>query len=270
MSDKSALAKIEHLTVDEYKAAFVVVREQMAVSDLLLLKAHYEFPNCDITATQLSRKVSFINYHSANLRYGKLAGKFCDFFQIHPDLKLSVLVNFEWKNNEWHWILLPKVVKTLDKLRWFDKNLRLNILQEIERYKDSYDNLQATSRESVIQSRIGQGQFRDMLVEYWLGCSVSGCKYVETLRASHIKPWRFSSNKERLDVYNGLLLLPNIDACFDLGLISFKDDGKILISSELNSSVLLQMGINSKLRLSRVEPRHKKYLHFHREKIFRR
>jgi 5-methylcytosine-specific restriction protein A len=50
------------------------------------------------------------------------------------------------------------------------------------------------------------------------------------LKASHIKPWRDSDNAERLDIYNGLLLIPNLDSAFDKGYISFDDGGKIIIS----------------------------------------
>lgn len=146
---------------------------------------------------------------------------------------------------------------------------QVNILEEIDQFKDSYDTLQETTREAVIQSRIGQGQFRTSLIEYWQKCSVTGCQQIELLRASHIKPWRDSSNAERLDMYNGLLLLPNLDACFDSGLISFDDEGKIVISSKLDKSALLQLGIDSSLKILRVEQRHKDYLRYHRENRFR-
>ena len=82
MSDELALAQIENLTADDYKAAFTMMREQMAESDLLMLKAHYKSPNYDITATQLAYKASFPSFETANLKYGLLAGKFLEFFQI--------------------------------------------------------------------------------------------------------------------------------------------------------------------------------------------
>lgn len=168
------------------------------------------------------------------------------------------------------------VIQSLEKMR--DDYLRNKpvfdtpkptILQEIEQLKDSYATLQETTRESVIQSHIGQGQFRASLVQYWQCCSVTGCKQIELLRASHIKPWRDSSNAERLDVFNGLLLLPNLDACFDSGLISFDNNGVIIISSNLSETTLEQLGINSSLKLLRVEQRHKVFLSFHRENVFR-
>lgn len=128
---------------------------------------------------------------------------------------------------------------------------------------------QETAKESLVQSRIGQGQFRAALIEYWQCCSVTGCKQIELLKASHIKPWRYSSNQERLNVFNGLLLLPNLDTCFDLGLISFDDEGKILISNQLRKATLLQLGINENMKLMKVEKHHQEFLKYHRESVFR-
>lgn len=168
------------------------------------------------------------------------------------------------------WILCPELAEALPQVfQNIRKDKKPTVLQEIEELKHSYETLQETTRESVIQSRIGQGQFRTSLIGYWQGCSVSGCPQFEILKASHIKPWRFSTNEERLDVFNGLLLLPNLDTCFDSGLISFEDEGKIIISSKLSEATLLQLGINSDLKLLRVEQKHKDYLRFHRENIFR-
>jgi len=50
---------------------------------------------------------------------------------------------------------------------------------------------------------------------------VTGLAMSKLLRASHIKPWAAcAADAERLDVYNGLLLAPHLDALFDAGLIS--------------------------------------------------
>ncbi len=141
-----------------------------------------------------------------------------------------------------------------------------NFLQNSKFYKAEE---QETSKESLVQSRIGQGQFRTALIEYWQCCSVTGCKQIELLKASHIKPWRYASNQERLNVFNGLLLLPNLDTCFDLGLISFDDEGKILISNQLRKATLLQLGINEGMKLMKVEKHHQEFLKYHRESVFR-
>jgi predicted restriction endonuclease len=89
------------------------------------------------------------------------------------------------------------------------------------------------------------------------------------LRASHIKPWAKATLAERLSIYNGLLLSPALDACFDSGYVSFDDDGRILVSKRLMAEDASALGINSNMRLKRVEPEHRKYLGFHREHIFK-
>ena len=85
-----------------------------------------------------------------------------------------------------------------------------------------------TERTAITRARVGQGLFREKLIGYWHGCSISAFPHFDILNASHIKPWRVSDNHQRLDVFNGLLLLPNYDRLFDKGYISFDDDGKII------------------------------------------
>lgn len=123
-----------------------------------------------------------------------------------------------------------------------------------------------TEKENLIKSRVGQGDFREKLIKYWKGCSITNFKNIEILIASHIKPWSSSTNEERLDVYNGLLLIPNLDKLFDKGFISFDDSGKILISRSLKDYYTL--GVNRDMNIN-IEEKHKKYLSFHREQVFK-
>jgi putative restriction endonuclease len=117
-----------------------------------------------------------------------------------------------------------------------------------------------------VSARIGQGKFRLDLVEYWGKCAVTGYSDITMLVASHIKPWSESTPAERLDKYNGLLLLPNLDRAFDNGLISFRDDGLILISSKLVAPSDLSLSTGMKVDLAK---QHKAYLAFHRDLIYR-
>ncbi len=52
-----------------------------------------------------------------------------------------------------------------------------------------------------------------------------------------------SSNEERLDGHNGLLLTPTIDHLFDRGSISFEKDGKLLVSPVVHWKSVQRMGI---------------------------
>ncbi len=130
--------------------------------------------------------------------------------------------------------------------------------------------LSSTEKESIVKSRIGQGQFRQSLINYWSACAVTGCKEQKLLRASHIKPWAKSSATERLSLYNGLLLSPSLDLCFDSGFISFNSLGGIIISNQLNSNDIEALSINKDMKLSSISPEHEKYLEYHRENIYKR
>ena len=122
-----------------------------------------------------------------------------------------------------------------------------------------------TEKSTLINSRIGQGKFRKGLIEHWQGCAVTGYKDTRLLVASHIKPWRVSDSNQRLDPYNGLLLLPNLDKVFDLGYITFQEQGEIVISDMLESPKALGISLSMFLK---IKPEHKEYMAFHRDEVF--
>lgn len=122
-----------------------------------------------------------------------------------------------------------------------------------------------TTRKALIDARRGQGLFRSKLDDYWgQACAATNCKVREILRASHIKPWRLSSNAERLDPANGILLAANVDILFDRGLVSFDDDGRMLTSSRLSSAEKRLLGLPAGLR-KKPDARQRSYLAHHRK-----
>jgi predicted restriction endonuclease len=123
----------------------------------------------------------------------------------------------------------------------------------------------ATERVARIVQRLGQGKFRDRLLSLSAECCVTHCRRVELIRASHIKPWAESDNRERVDPYNGLLLMPNLDLAFDRGLISFAADGTLLVSQQLRGEDVALLGIQGGTRI-KVHSRNQKYLRYHRRK----
>ena len=143
-------------------------------------------------------------------------------------------------------------------------------LEEQELAKINNDpTLEETERVQLSKARIGQGKFRDQLLSYWKACCITGCSTHSLLRASHIKPWCSSSNKERLDKFNGLLLSPNADALFDSGFISFSDEGKMIISSEIDRDIVKSLLGSLEVTIN-VSKKHHPYLKFHRNNRLRR
>lgn len=125
-----------------------------------------------------------------------------------------------------------------------------------------------TEAERLVVQRVGQGLFRTALLDYWQGrCCVTGLEIPELLRASHIKPWaKCESDEERLDVHNGLLLAPHVDALFDGGWISFGDDGQVIVSAALTSTARAQLGVEPSWSITAaLRPDHLKFLAHHRQ-----
>ena len=77
------------------------------------------------------------------------------------------------------------------------------------------------------------------------------------------QPWRDSTNAERLDPYNGLLLTASIDRLFDRGLISFADDGQMLRKAGLTDDHLDALGLRAGARLRTPQLAHRRYLAAH-------
>lgn len=118
-------------------------------------------------------------------------------------------------------------------------------------------------------ARRGQGQFRENLMKLWnRACAVSGIDCRELLIASHIKPWKKSTSKQKIDRLNGLLLSANLDALFDKGLITFDDNGNMHLSPRLDGRHREVLGLPQPLRF--VPKGVEVYLRYHRDNVFQR
>lgn len=86
---------------------------------------------------------------------------------------------------------------------------------------------------AIVQQRRGQNLFREaVLSAYDHQCCVTGIADPRFLVASHIKPWA-EDEHNRLNPRNGLCLSTFYDRAFDIGLITFTDNYKLMVSSEL-------------------------------------
>lgn len=129
-----------------------------------------------------------------------------------------------------------------------------------------------TEVERWVAQRVGQNKFREAMLDYWGGaCAVTGVAIPEVLRASHAKPWaECESDAERLDVFNGFLLSANLDALFDRFLISFDEQGVLVIAPALAGLDLLPLGITPGMKLRWVNALHQPYLALHRARLQQR
>lgn len=124
-----------------------------------------------------------------------------------------------------------------------------------------------TQKVQLVLARRGQGVFRANVRLNEKGCRVTGVTDHRFLVASHIKPWRDCSDQEKLDGCNGLLLSPHIDRLFDRRLISFGDDGTILKSPRMPSSVWVSWGLSEVESVDPFSPEQSVYLAHHRDRM---
>jgi 5-methylcytosine-specific restriction protein A len=125
-----------------------------------------------------------------------------------------------------------------------------------------------TERKGLVTSRVGQGAYRKSILYRWqFKCAVTNYSKKEILIASHIVPWKDATNEERLDVSNGILLSPTYDALFDQRLISFENNGKIILSDSLSKTNYLDLGVTGKEIVKNFSSENKTYLERHRASI---
>lgn len=165
---------------------------------------------------------------------------------------------------------IPSLHRLLRRAFQLSKTLPDELLHSFEKQTKALPK--TTEAERLVIQRVGQDLFRHGLLEYWEGrCAITGLAVPELLRASHIKSWAdCSSDAERLDIWNGLLLAPHLDAAFDRGFITIAHDGAVIVAAALDASARAGLGLDAPLRVRALHDGHRAYLPWHRERVFRR
>ena len=159
-------------------------------------------------------------------------------------------------------------------LKWFRSYVESNVFDvvaaKIEEKKISENvNISTTERESIVKARIGQGKFREQLLAKYGSCIISGINVSKVLVASHIKPWAVSTNEERLSVNNGLLLSATYDRLFDSGLITFANEGKLIVSRFISEENRSKLQIkNGQVYKLQSNMQMKMFLEYHNDVVF--
>lgn len=108
--------------------------------------------------------------------------------------------------------------------------------QDIDEVRNRKD-IPATSKKRLVDARLGQGRYRKDLEHVFGGrCAVTGLQLRQALRASHVLAWSRSTDKQRLDPDNGLLLTANLDALFDRHLVTFDVNGRLRVSHRVKQT----------------------------------
>jgi putative restriction endonuclease len=129
--------------------------------------------------------------------------------------------------------------------------------------------ISTTERQQLVKSRVGQGLYRSRVELIEQGCRLTGVTDRRFLRASHIKPWAKSTNQEKLDGYNGLLLSPHVDHLFDQGFLTFNDLGQPIFSGLMPVELRGSWGLLSTRNAAPLNERQAEYMAYHRQLVFK-
>ena len=127
----------------------------------------------------------------------------------------------------------------------------------------------ATQKTQIINSRRGQGVFKAQVWQVERACRITKVTKPGHLIASHIKPWNKSNDAEKISGYNGLLLAPHIDHLFDKGFISFEGNGNLILSGQLDSSVLDKWRIDKNINVGNFRNEQQPFLEYHRDVVLK-
>lgn len=173
-------------------------------------------------------------------------------------------------------IALPRVtrlswVKIQDKLTrkiyiyikpsfFIEEKIRIQEFEEII--------LEKRNEDSKKDYRKKQIQYRRNLLDLMPACVITKVTEDRILEACHIKPFnKCVSDEEKYDINNGLILTPTYHLLFDLGFISFKDNGELLISPFLSNLNKTRLKLKDNTQY-RIPLGCKSYLDYHRKNVF--
>jgi hypothetical protein len=263
---------VHALNVEDYILAYESIATDMTSNQRAMLLGHASAPLHTLPMAAIAKLGGYDNFTSANVQYGKLGRRFSTYFGIEGlENQTQALASGGPRSadGQWQWTVLPSLVTALEQLGLIEGDFNGSGLMEakMEVNEDpSTKNLSETTKLALIHARIGQGGYRKRMLRIWgEKCAITGCSIKTVLVASHTKPWATSTNLERLDEYNGLLLAASIDRLFDTGLVSFSDDGKLLCNKNVSDADLLRIGLTPASALSSIHPRHVPYLAAHRK-----
>lgn len=141
--------------------------------------------------------------------------------------------------------------------------------QEIEKIELSDQS--ESKKNQLTKARVGQGKYREKLLEDMPYCPFTKINDERLLIASHIKPWAVSKDNEKIDPNNGFSLSPTYDALFDKGLITFENNGRLVVSEFITPMNQKRLGIYTGMNtdINRfINEKREYYLSYHRINVY--
>lgn len=265
---------LEFMEASEYKDALLELQDVLTTPQRAMLIGHAASPEHKLSSETIIALGGCNSRAEGCLQHEKLARALVERVggadvdglesQIMAANELDTAGNEVWQ-------MRAPLVEALTELGWLGTTLQASDPLQLAAAEAAIAadpkcaGVPATTRQALVNARIGQGEYRRRLMALWNGkCAVTGCSLADVLIASHAQAWASSSNEERLDPFNGLLLSAAVDKLFDRGHISFSDEGHMLTKPALPAEELRRLGLAPDARLRTLQPAHWPYLAAHR------
>lgn len=150
--------------------------------------------------------------------------------------------------------------ESLNELEIISKEIKVFNIDNVDSYIESVINIRNGSIQKVFRN--------NLIIEFNQKCAICNINKKDILISSHIIPYSKCKNKkDMINHNNGLLLCPNHDALFDSKLISFDQNGKIIISKSIEKKIYKDLNINKEMFLDKkyLNDERLKYLEVHNE-----
>ncbi|MBQ8304473.1 MAG: HNH endonuclease [Clostridia bacterium] len=147
------------------------------------------------------------------------------------------------------------------KPTYFEKNNKIDQL--------TLTDVTPKKSKSKEKTRKAQSKYRFELLQKMPACVITGVADDRLLIACHIKPYSICDEEEEFDANNGIIMTPTFHYMFDIGFISFKDNGELMISDFLSNLNKKRLDIYNGKPCA-INTKSKKYLEYHRKNIFSR
>ena len=172
--------------------------------------------------------------------------------------------------NEELTIKLLEIISDLNIYQVDEEQLELAISTVRQTERNTFIPMLAeTETEVKTKIRLGRKKFGQGLLPLWAKkCALCEIELPELLRASYSKPWKDSTDIEKVDPYNGVLLCCNHHALYENGFIAFDGQGRLHISSQVTEEDYEKYGIQPKMKIARKE-QNKPYFKWHKRHLFK-
>lgn len=132
------------------------------------------------------------------------------------------------------------------------------------------ESLSAEEKLELALARDGHGKFGDAVWSRDIGLRFDLEEIMDPeRRVAHIRPWHASTDKQRIDPDNGLLLPSDFADAFENGYVTFDEEGNAVVS-EYMATRIWNLGGSTDGFCSTLEMNRGRhiYMHYHRETIY--